>query len=162
MIGCFIHSLSVIKNAIRDDLRHSDYFALSLHVLFAPLLLLLTPLESALNVMDEGFDYLKTQLPLVSFSMPMMAMATTEHRTAGQRGFNQTRDTGSGSDDEDGDHHGHHVEQVERNEPAPPPVKVGWADRLLMVHQDLEARISILEKQTSKETNHNAKRADED
>lgn len=67
----------------------------------------------------------KTRMPF-SFSGPVMVMAkaTTEHRTAGQSGFNQTRDTGSGDDDGDAD--GDHHSADERNGSHHEARKITW------------------------------------
>ena len=71
---------------------------------------------------SEALDRLKIFRPAPAFStgfMPMMmATATTEHRTDGQRGYTKQRESGSGDDeDADGDHAKVEYQDGRRHEP---------------------------------------------
>jgi len=74
---------------------------------------------------------------------------TVEHRTPQHRGiFNYSE----GEQGDDGDHHNGNSASLEnRNEPAPPPVKVGLGERLLKKHNELVARVRELEKTGGKD-----------
>ena len=107
-------------------------------------------------IIDTGSDTLNRYSETTqSFSFPgaVMICASTGprgHQSRGQSGFNQTRDTGSSSDD---DADGNHSASVERNEPAHQG-KRGWEKRLLEKHNELEARLTRLEEAAANDTEH--------
>jgi len=138
MIGLIRLTVHVAKE---EYINKRDYRGLVGFILCLPIAWMVCVLFGAAEFVDETVDYVyKTRYQPFSFPMPMMSMATVEHRTAGQRGFSQTRDTGSSDDEGDGNH----VEQIEnRNEPDHQG-KSGW-DRVLEKYAELDSRLRVLE-----------------
>jgi len=128
---------------ILDPLINGDLKNAVKAVIGSPLYILYYCVGCAIEV-NEDFEKIYSQyasnISPLSFSMPMivMAKATTEHRSAGQRGFNQTRDTGSGDDDGDGDGDHAHVVRLVEGLDAPAASKVKLVE-LLRELRDLEA-----------------------